>query len=395
MQIVNLLIDRGSDINTVTNDENYPFHLAVAAGHTEVARILIERGSNIECPGWMGLSPLHLAVQRGNLEMVNFLIDRGSDINAATITRACSPLHLAIERGHIEKVRVLLESGSDIECRDSLLLTPLHYANSFRHIEIFALLVTKCADVNKIPQQFKSSILGFAAQTNKLEVMEVLLAHGFNPDSHGEFGYTLLHRAAKYGEPKLEVVELLVRNGANIMAVDRDGYTPLHLAAMEGNSEILTLLLKRDADPLAFSKAWFAWNRKTPLHLALEGNHQECVELIKQHIIGESFETFLIVHRRNFGADFLALLFSPGTNVNLSNSDGDSHLHTAVRFGNLEVVEILDKLGADFTIKKYDGEIPLNIARDRNNESERMLRFVEERTFSIKEPAVPSLKCAI
>ena len=278
MQIVNLLIDRGSDINTVTNDENYPFHLAVAAGHTEVARILIERGSNIECPGWMGLSPLHLAVQRGNLEMVNFLIDRGSDINAATITRACSSLHLAIERGHIEKVRVLLERGSDIECRDSLLLTPLHYANSFRHIEIFALLVTKCADVNKIPQQFKSSILDFAAQTNKLEVMEVLLAHSFKPDSNGEFGYTLLHRAAKYGEPKLEVVELLVRNGANIMAVDRDGYTPLHLAAMEGNSEILTLLLKHDADPLAFSKAWFAWNRKTPLHLALEGNHQECVE---------------------------------------------------------------------------------------------------------------------
>ena len=177
------------------------------------------------------------------------------------------------------------------------------------------------------------------------------------------------------------------------MAVDRDGYTPLHLAAKEGNSEILTFLLKHDADPLAFSKAWFARNRKTPLHLAFEGNHQECVDLIKQHIIGESFEAFLIVHRRNFGADFFALLFSPGTNVDLSNSDGESPLHTAVRFGNLEVVEMLDKLGADFTVKNNDGEMPLDIARDRNNESERMLRFVDERTFSVKNSTVRSLKC--
>ena len=298
-----------------------------------------------------------------------------------------SPLHLAIEGGHIEVSRVLIEHGSDIAYRDRLHYTPLDYAVLYGHVKIVELLVAKGANENRM----NKSSLHLAAEANQLKVIEVLLAHGFNPDSHDKFGYTLLHRAAKYKKPKLEVVEVLVRNGANVMAVDRDGYTPLHLAAKEGNSEILTFLLKHDADPLVFSKAWFAWNKKNPLHLALEGNRQECVELIKQHIIGESFEKFLIVHRKNFGQDLMDLLFSPGTNVNVLNSNGDSPLHVAARFGDLEVVETLKSLFADCKTKNNDGETPLDIARARLNECERVVRFLEETSLVEEKSAASSL----
>ena len=173
-----MLIKKEADRKGITNDED--------RGYFEIARLLIaERGYNIDCRDTWRFSPLHWAAARGRLETVNLLKDKGADLMALT-SDGESTLHLALKGGHIEVVRELIEGGSDIECRDRLHYTPLHNAALHGHVEIVELLAAKGADVNRMTSKSSSkgdTPLDLAAQTNQAKVIEVLLAHGVDPDS--------------------------------------------------------------------------------------------------------------------------------------------------------------------------------------------------------------------
>ena len=54
-----------------------------------------------------------------------------------------------------------------------------------------------------------------------------------------------------------------MENGANVNAENYQGFTPLHVASKWGNDNIVSILLKNDADP---SKP--GHRLKTPLHKA-------------------------------------------------------------------------------------------------------------------------------
>ena len=68
-------------------------------------------------------------------------------------------------------------------------------------------------------------------------VIEALLAAGANIEARDEFGYTPLHQAAKSNE-KPAVFEALLAVGANVKARAKNGSTPLHLAAENGGAKL-------------------------------------------------------------------------------------------------------------------------------------------------------------
>ena len=123
-------------------------------------------------------------------------------------------------------------------------------------------------------------------------------------------GQTALHHAATLGEAG--IVRLLVHIGANVNARCSSGNsTPLHSAALNGHKEVAESLLAEGADVNAVDI-----HRTTPLH--------------------NSMMSFFQSQKRSI--DMLELLLAQeDINVNVRNNSGETPLHYAIRYGNIEI----------------------------------------------------------
>ncbi len=108
------LIMKKKGINTVTEHDQSPLHLALEKNRSDLARLLIDAGANVNMKNKMILStPLEIAIHSGNLEMVKLLLSKGALPDGGN--DEYPPVFRAIIKGHDEIARVLIESGCDLK----------------------------------------------------------------------------------------------------------------------------------------------------------------------------------------------------------------------------------------------------------------------------------------
>ena len=88
-------------------------------------------------------------------------------------------------------------------------------------------------------------------------------------------GATPLYVAAQGGHA--EVVTLLLKNNANVDAVDNEGRTPLYFATQEGHAEVVRILLSNGAN--VYTNGFLS---RTPLDAAKVGKDKECIKILKE-----------------------------------------------------------------------------------------------------------------
>ena len=74
MNIVEILLDRGIDINSKDNNDNTALHLAAIKGNINIVEILLDRGIDINSKGNDGRTALHWAASNGNMNIVEILL---------------------------------------------------------------------------------------------------------------------------------------------------------------------------------------------------------------------------------------------------------------------------------------------------------------------------------
>jgi len=96
--VVELLIDKGADINAVSNNAFLatPLQSALAMGWTHAAKLLIARNANVNCRGEEGGTPLHEVAGNGQIELARLLLDNGANINAKD-DNGKTPLTIAVQ----------------------------------------------------------------------------------------------------------------------------------------------------------------------------------------------------------------------------------------------------------------------------------------------------------
>ena len=202
-----LLIDKGADVNAKNRRRSTPLHWAI---HDEAkVRLLLSKGANVNAKQAQGRTPLYLAAMLGERRPDHALVTcSGADPNLAS-ANGQTPLMMAASRGNVEGLRLLIERGAEVNAKDGAGETALMFACSSGNADAVRLLIEQGADV-KVRSKRNETALGFAATSGVQESVELLLAKGAEVNVRNFRGYSPLMFAASSDAMPAGIIKLLL-----------------------------------------------------------------------------------------------------------------------------------------------------------------------------------------
>ncbi len=249
LEIVNLLLKKGA---AALNDGNFrgqtPLHFACERGHPEVATRLLDAGADMEARDMVGRTPLITTALSRNMEIAKDLVNRGADINAGVKRGAATYTTLSAVAMYGFKDLVDLLIDKDASISEETLESTLVFAVEMGHPRLFEYVRKKGVDLAVIKDEDPGFVFN-AAAGGSVEIMQVLLDHGLNPDQKDKDGWTPLHLAAVEG--KINMIEFLIAQGLDKDARNMKGETAYHVALSAEATEAADFLKKAGADTSA------------------------------------------------------------------------------------------------------------------------------------------------
>ena len=345
---------------------------ALIEGHLEIAGILLANGADVNA---QDASPILIASSEGHKAIAELLLEQGADANASDEFHG-SALQRASSGGHVEIVESLLEHGADINASDdtseSANGTALQCASRSGHTDVVKLLLTRDPEVNAVGGQ-DGSALASASRRGSKDIVELLLKAGADINTRGEYGGDALGGASEGGH--LEILEILFDNGADA------NKSPDALALASGNCHIpiVKRLLEKGADAKsqggsrgrqALESAFRSQQSLLCGHIPVKSafcpaSKNEIIDLLLHDGVdlksegGEFASRLLIIAVQKGDIGDIERLVKNGIDINLQverSGQVMNGLELACLSGNLEVVELLLREGANVHIQPQVGE---------------------------------------
>ncbi|GJQ78328.1 hypothetical protein Trydic_g3745, partial [Trypoxylus dichotomus] len=384
-QIIGLLIEKYGILNLYADlhKDTTIFHMSIATANVNVTKMLLE-GINQRGPNSPSLNAMDILMKS---RFDSPYPDSWDPIFSLVFEcyRQRSLLDLAVECGSVGVTKTLLEYDPDVR----FLARPLnHYVDEplitavkSQQMEIIELLLQRGANPN-FNNDCPFPILVIAISTGNENIVRMLLNHNADINAIYKSSTPLIHAVTKSTRA---IVELLLRNGADVNLVDRSGRTPLmHAIKNKINKDILQLLLNFNAD-VNFENR----DGKTPLYTAIKDKTFEIIESLLQNgasvnDMDTSGWTLLIdaVHRED--DDFVQMLLTLHADVNIKGEDGVAPLCVALKTQNADIVQILLEKGADVNCFDRCGVSPLMAAVETGNTGLAKILLENEANVNLK-----------
>ncbi len=210
IEVVDSLIETNPEILTerlgLAKNESQPLHFAVEENLTQMVELLLEKGAELNAQNSWGITPLCLATVADHQTIIELLMTKNAQVDLATAIvagqwkqaqalLAAQPtlmsekpllIHYTIQQGLRAATSWLLERGVELNIRARYQLgdyvaslTPLHAAIKAERVEIARLLLESGADVNaKTRGELDITSLRAATFTGNLDLIRLLVKHG-------------------------------------------------------------------------------------------------------------------------------------------------------------------------------------------------------------------------
>ena len=139
--------------------------------------------------------------------------------------------------GDLESLKSALDEGAPAD--EPGVASPLYFASQRKQAGAAAMLIEYGADVNSLSKW--GAPLHVAAKNGDVEMVNLLLDHGADPNLPGGENYQTPLFFAAYGGSK-EVVSLLIDKGADVNYRAKNFEPPIHIAVSRGEFEIAEIL---------------------------------------------------------------------------------------------------------------------------------------------------------
>ncbi len=271
-EAMQILLDAGADINAQDDSGYTALNSCMASEHFDSVKFLLEHGAEPNIANNEGIAPLHYAILKGRLDIAELLLEHGAKPDFEYEKEYSLPLRLAVLCGKPEMVELLLKYNADINALSFDKKSALGAAITEKRLDMVDLLLEHGADPNC------NAVIGLAASVGNVEVLEKLLAAKGDPNkTEGKFPppiffitrypalrpvfekyeikwdardsrqSTILHSAAVYDQGDL-IQDLIDEKGLSVDMVDDFGETPLFRAVKDKKLNALNALLKKGAN---------------------------------------------------------------------------------------------------------------------------------------------------
>lgn len=383
--VINILLDvDASNINDVDNRGNTPLHWASMKDRADTVSLLIENGADIEAKDIDNWTALHYAAAFASLQTVEALVDNGADKNSLT-KDGNIPVNYAKDEtiktylsggkiGREDTEEVVEEETTETEettenTETSETITEDELNNELDTTQNGSIVDPTVVDLD--PKQLELLI---AVKNNDIIAVNALLKENVNPNFVDEEGYSPLHRAVLNNN--LDVVNVLLSYKdidteiklpyeASVDDWYLGGATPLLVASYTGNADIVNALIEAGSDIRAKDDI----DGAATIHIASANGNNEVINILLNKdntLINEADsmkDTPLHWASIKNQTDTISLLLANGADTKLTNSDGNTVLHYAAMYGDVNTVNVLLEADSSLaSVENNEGITPIYYA---------------------------------
>jgi serine/threonine-protein phosphatase 6 regulatory ankyrin repeat subunit B len=382
--VVELLLNRGADVNAPSTTAGLPLCMAVLKDRSHIVRLLLDKfraAVNLADPE-LG-TPLHCAGFTGNCDIAEFLIQHGAepeqanrvalpkllpyqdavssgklaardpwsgDYSWANIT----PLMIAVAANNLGIAKLLLGLDNDKGLSTfeydgyERTIHAIHAAARWGSSEMVALTIVHSADLDVADSHGSTALIGAIMKNKPDSVRQLLQANAFSNPTNSD-GDTALILASHFGFD--HCAKELIDAGAALNPSDKRKMTPIMCASSKGHKDCVRQLAKAgasldDADV----------DGDTALIHASSRGFNKCVkELIDARAsldcTNSRGETALMHASSKGYKRCVRRLIKAGASVDLCRDDGYSALMSASWSGEADCVDQLLRVGASPAMK--------------------------------------------
>ncbi len=365
-----------------------PLMKAANSGSIWIVNLLLQRGAEVNRKDTSGGNALCHAIYNFHLDIVKTLLSFGAELNNVD-NGLCSPLQNVIEYLSYEAAVILLDAGADPNLCDSINQNALHV---LCRQGTFNLYLGISFSVNDILRPSYDSII--ATPTFQIRLANALIKQGVQLDAKDHKGNTPLMLAVN--EDMYDMVRLLIEKGADTALCSPAQLEQIELITLPEDqqrnrphlSHMLSAISAGDKNRVdILIQSGFDINTKTvnghnALHYAVGYVSDENAKIVDALLVAgieydivsysrsslnsaakwlQRGSTSLMVAAANNNLVAVERLIMTGSDINRRNIDGNTALFYAARAANIEALKLLLQHGADANTKCMGSYTPLRV----------------------------------